>query len=113
MRNITIITGAQMSGKTVKALELALDSKKKYSLVCGQSLYEALKYMNDDTELLIFDDILDFNEISEIMRIDSAIIKKPYKKEPQRIVVPDLIITTSLKGILLFEGVKQYQIINL
>jgi cytidylate kinase len=113
MRKITIITGSQGAGKSTKALELALETGQKFSFIDGQNIFEALKYMNPDTELLIFDDSLDLAEISKAVSLDYAILRKPYKKELEKVVVPDLIITTHLKGIFFFEGVKQYQIINL
>lgn len=105
MKNVTIISGAQGTGKTVRARKMA-EGKKVFE-TCG-TLPNALKYMPIDTEVIIID-MCFASDILNAIRADALGVKRPYQKEHISIIVPDLIITT-LISVEFIEKIKAVEI---
>jgi hypothetical protein len=112
MNKITIITGPQGVGKTQKAFSLC--EGKRYFHTKYTTLYEALKSMPIDTEVLILDELDSYHEISDIFSLKKMFVRRNYGKFPIEIKIPDLIITSYLFfGFRLFLKNKNVELIDL
>lgn len=101
MKNVTIISGGQCTGKTTVAHEIASGKKVFES---DDSLKIAVASMPLDTEVIIIQ--MDFvGDILNAIKADYLLIRRPYSQNSIPVKVPDLIITTCIS----IDFIKQIQ----
>lgn len=109
MKKVTIISGAQGTGKTLKAREIA--QGKRVHEAMGLTLREAVASMPVDTEVII----IDLNLASDILaaiRAEYTSLRIPYTEKLRSVKIPDLIITTCI-SVEFIEQIQATEILKL
>jgi adenylate kinase family enzyme len=96
MNEVTIILGAQFSGKTTLAKKLA-SGKKSISISSDELLTDSwLKKINEETEIIIVDEVVSFKQVQSLIENSIITFRKPYGITLTTIKRPELIIVSSV-----------------